>query len=253
MLPQAEEQRRLSISPGSGPGPYLVEHWEVDWKGTPWENGVKAGRVAVVERGGKPRFRVTLLKGEYGPNQGGVGWRYPFAPAEEVELSYTVRFSPGFDWVRGGKLPGLCGGPDTVTGGTPSDGSNGFSCRIMWRKDGRAEAYVYHMHQEKKYGDQFAFPEEVRFPDDRDISISMRLTLNQPGKRDGKLQVWVHWDGLNASPLQVIQRTDLEWRKTEAIGIDGLLFQAFFGGSDRSWAPPKPCFAEFGDLQLRMR
>jgi hypothetical protein len=29
---------------------------------------------------------------------------------EEVSMSYKVKFSPGFDWTKGGKLPGLCGG-----------------------------------------------------------------------------------------------------------------------------------------------
>ena len=30
--------------------------------------------------------------------------------SDEAWMSYKVKFSPGFDWTEGGKLPGLCGG-----------------------------------------------------------------------------------------------------------------------------------------------
>jgi hypothetical protein len=30
--------------------------------------------------------------------------------SDEAWMSYKVKFSPGFDWTKGGKLPGLCGG-----------------------------------------------------------------------------------------------------------------------------------------------
>lgn len=43
-----------------------------------------------------------------------------------------MRFGPGFDWVRGGKLPGLCAG-QCPTGCDKSISPNeGFSARIMW-------------------------------------------------------------------------------------------------------------------------
>lgn len=29
-------------------------------------------------------------------------------------MSYRVKFSPGFEWTKGGKLPGLCGGGGTL-------------------------------------------------------------------------------------------------------------------------------------------
>lgn len=29
---------------------------------------------------------------------------------EEMSMSYQVKFSAGFEWTKGGKLPGLCGG-----------------------------------------------------------------------------------------------------------------------------------------------
>lgn len=43
-----------------------------------------------------------------------------------------MRFGDNFDWVRGGKLPGLCAG-DCPTGCDKSiKPKDGFSARIMW-------------------------------------------------------------------------------------------------------------------------
>ena len=38
----------------------------------------------------------------------------PFAGLDEVYMSYNIKFRPGFQWVEGGKLPGLGGGPAYV-------------------------------------------------------------------------------------------------------------------------------------------
>jgi hypothetical protein len=48
-----------------------------------------------------------------------------------MSVTCRVMFPTSFDWVKGGKLPGLCTGkcPTGCANPTPSDG---FSCRIMW-------------------------------------------------------------------------------------------------------------------------
>ena len=46
-------------------------------------------------------------------------------------IEYTVRFGAGFDWVRGGKLPGICTG-ECPTGCRGVSASDGFSMRVMW-------------------------------------------------------------------------------------------------------------------------
>jgi len=43
-------------------------------------------------------------------------------------------FGDNFDFVRGGKLPGLGGGASRGFGGTPEEYQNGFSARLMWRE-----------------------------------------------------------------------------------------------------------------------
>ena len=49
-------------------------------------------------------------------------------------------------WNRGGKLPGLRGGPDArgCSGGSASDGERCFSTRLMWRTSGAGEGTSHH-------------------------------------------------------------------------------------------------------------
>lgn len=56
-------------------------------------------------------------------------------------LTYGIFFPAGFNFVKGGKLPGLYGGKTSCTGGDPA--VDCFSTRIMWRADGQGELYLY--------------------------------------------------------------------------------------------------------------
>lgn len=61
-----------------------------------------------------------------------------------VILTYEVAFDSDFQFVKGGKLPGLRGGPepDGCSGGAAANGSNCFSSRLMWRTSGMGEGTV---------------------------------------------------------------------------------------------------------------
>ncbi|HSI63143.1 MAG TPA: hypothetical protein VLE43_08485, partial [Candidatus Saccharimonadia bacterium] len=160
----------------------------------------------------------------------------------------TVRFSKDFDWVKGGKLPGLCGGPDNVSGGRPATGTNGFSARLMWRRDGRGEAYLYHKNQPENYGDSVPFPADFRFPTDTPVHVRLGVTMNTPGKRNGSVRVWIALG--DEKEKFMVERTDLEWRTVDTFGVDSLYFETFHGGSDVSWAPKKACWAEFEGMAV---
>jgi hypothetical protein len=59
-------------------------------------------------------------------------------------LSYEVAFDSGFNWIKGGKLPGLRGGMNPgCSGGREADGSNCFTSRTMWRRDGAGEGMLF--------------------------------------------------------------------------------------------------------------
>ena len=206
--------------------------------------------ISIVKNRYGKAYRVDYAIGEIGPEKGGIGWRYPIGKSDSAELKYGVTFSHDFNWVKGGKLPGLCGGPESVTGGNPANGRNGFSARLMWRADGRGEAYVYHMNQPQKYGESFSFPSDFRFQTGEPLLVRLRVSMNTPGRRDGTLDVWV---GTTKSKKyrHVLRRTDLEWRATRNIVIDGLLFQSFYGGGNKTWAPRRPSFTLFSDIAIQ--
>ncbi len=227
------------------PGPYTVACWERDWPGCEYEDGLSEGRAALVMREKSPWLRVRYPKASYGSNAGGAGWRFAFGGHEAAELLYTVRFDEDFDFVKGGKLPGLCGGPETISGGDMVNGLEGFSARVMWRKDGRGQAYVYHMHQPGKFGDEFDFPEDFRFVPGVATVIRLQVEMNKAGKRDGQLRIW-------ADDRLVVERTDLQWRKGSTYGVDSILFNTFHGGGDASWAPDRDVWAEFGGIQVQL-
>ena len=64
----------------------------------------------------------------------------PLADVSNVTLEYSVFFPSNFDWVLGGKLPGLYGGHMTCSGG--DDATQCFSTRLMWRSGGAGELYL---------------------------------------------------------------------------------------------------------------
>lgn len=258
----------VSVPISGKAGEYTKERWKADWPGCEFEGGVKDGRVFVIEQmehvpkvltapNGEAYvieereqkwLRVNFAVGKIGPEEGGAGWRWPVGRHEQAELRYTLRFSKDFDFVKGGKLPGLCGGPENVSGGRPADGKNGFSARLMWRKDGRGEAYVYHKNQKGNYGDSFAFPEDFRFPMNQPVTVRLAVGMNTPGQKDGTLRVWITTEG-NKEKLMV-EKKDMEWRTVDSFGVDGLYFETFHGGGDKSWAPTRPCSVEFKDMSV---
>ena len=238
----------ISVSLSGADGDYTEQRWKQDWPGCEFEDGIKEGHVQLKEKDGKKWLRVNYAVGGIGPEKGGTGWRWPIGKHRAAQLRYALQFNQDFDFVKGGKLPGLCGGPENVSGGRRADGSNGFSARIMWRKDARGEAYVYHKNQPEKYGESFAFPEDFRFPTGQPIQVRLAVGMNTGGQRDGILRVWM------TLPEQVerlvVERTDMEWRSADTFSVDSLLFETFHGGNDNTWAPTRPCYTEFTDLKV---
>ncbi len=157
-----------------------------------------------------------------------------------MRLSYYVRFSENFDFVKGGKLPGLLGGVGN-SGGEIPDGTDGFSTRFMWRRNGDGEVYAY-LLTSKKDGTSIGRG-NWRFKPGVWYRLEQEVILNQPGKANGRVRVW-----LDGRP--VLDRGALTFRTTNALKIEGLFFSTFFGGGDSSWATPKDVYADFADFQV---
>ena len=229
-------------------GPYTEAQLDADWNGPTWSGGVAEGRVEVVATvdGEGRSLRVHYPAGTYGPADGGAQWFLDLdGPFDELVCSYRVRFGEGFDFVKGGKLPGLVGG-EANSGGDPPDGTDGFSARLMWREGGEIVQYVYHPDQPGTWGEDLPWDEggqRVLIPGHWH-TLEHRVVTNTPGQHDGVIEAW--FDGALA-----LSRTDLRFRDTDTFAIDALYFSTFFGGGDETWATTQDEHIDFDDFEVR--
>jgi len=213
-----------------------------------WNNGMDQGRSTIVDEAGQRFLRVTYAAGVYGPDAGGVQFLIPLSSSfDELYLSYRVRFASDFDFVRGGKLPGLVGG--THPTGCVTD-TAGFSARMMWRPAGACVQYLYFPEKVNSCGDDFPYrvgTTAVNFVPGQWHRVQHRVRMNTPGAHDGVLQGW--FDGT----LGVDNQAFIYRIATESFGIDALYFSTFFGGSDATWAPAVAQIADFDDIVVSDR
>jgi hypothetical protein len=149
-----------------------------------------------------------------------------------------VRFQPGFEFVKGGKLPGLFGG---TAGSGGEHRTDGFSTRFMWRTGGAGEVYAY-LPEQAGYGDSLGRGSWT-FSTGEWNEIGQRVELNSPGKADGSVAVT-----LNGT--EVFRQSGLIYRSTPDLHIDGVFFSTFFGGDDSTWASPADQYADFAGFSL---
>jgi hypothetical protein len=230
---------------------FETESWEEAW-GMQWGPSPQ-GNLDLAE-GKKKAFRGVSARVKYG--KGEIGGdsacqfyssfrRLGIEPRDSACVRYYLRFDPGFDFVKGGKLPGFAGGTSN-TGGRPPNGRDGFSARLMWRENGRIVQYVYYPDQQSKWGDDFPWMIDGKpcvFEPGKWHCVETCLTLNSPGKKDGVIRSFL--DGKLA-----LERTDIRFRDIPELKIDAFYFSTFFGGGDKSWAPPRNEHIGFDDFVI---
>ncbi len=231
-------------------GLYTEAQMKEDWKNPSWSDGIEEHRVWVVQPdSGTTSLTVKFPAHTFGSEKNGAVWRLQFDSSySAVEVRFDVMFQKGFDFVRGGKLPGLFGGKGN-TGGNKPTGRDGFSARMMWREDGRAVQYLYYPDQPDRYGHQIPWVDpttdkQVRFIPGQWHTIIHRLVMNTPGKRDGRLQAFFD-DQL------VLKMDTIRFRDTDTFSIDGFLFSTFFGGGDSSWQTTAEETVYFDNFQIK--
>ncbi|MCA9659451.1 MAG: hypothetical protein KC486_13980 [Myxococcales bacterium] len=217
-----------------------------DWNEPPWDNGVDEGRVEIID--GAAAFsgrslRIHYPKGGVGPSEGGAQWRADLGGAyDELYLAYRVRFADGFDFVLGGKLPGLVGG--SAPTGCVAD-TDGFSARSMWRKEGHGVQYMYFPEKQNSCGDDYDYTlggEPALFEPGVWHTLEHRVVMNTPGEHDGHLQAWLDGQLVLDAPDFLFRLADGDY------AIDALYFSTFFGGSGDEWAPTKDEAVDFDDF-----
>ncbi|KAK6177044.1 hypothetical protein SNE40_015230 [Patella caerulea] len=203
-------------------------------------------------------IRIFYQNGTYSQIHGLKGAQFYSMPTPShtaMTLSYQVYFSPGFDFVMGGKLPGLYGGDVAdCSGGRHS--TTCFSARLMWREKGDGEIYVYLPDQDPGFCDRKdveCFPAKgnslgrgsFRFKTGVWTKITEHIHLNTVGKSDGFAKLFV--DG-----KLVYNGQNLIWRISDSISIRGLFFSTFFGGASPMWASRMDCYSYFKDFVISM-
>ena len=175
-------------------------------------------------------------------NPGGAQICEPFTggTTTDATLVYQVRFPVGFQFVQGGKLPGLYGGVEPFSGGKHT--SNGWSIRLMWRTGGAGEVYAY-TARTVGYGDEYGKGNFTFSADGKWHTLAEHVHLNSVGASNG--YVTLSYDG-----VQVISQTGVDITDTNT-PIAGLFFSTFYGGNDSSWAPSQTMQLSFTGFGLR--
>ncbi len=214
---------------------------------------------------------TTTPTSQYNPNgkRGGTGfYAEPIAAvilarAKTVSLEYSVFFPADFDFVRGGKLPGLYGGAGTTRGCSGgSTGTGCYSARFMWRRGGDGELYLYtpksaeqdpeyerippFTHRDLTYGDSVARG-AVKFVRGAWTKIRVTVGLNSIGypnpEKDGTVEMHVNGK-------QVVKFDKMVWRTDPQVTTKGIMFQTFFGGSTADWAATSDTYVLFKDFVM---
>ncbi|KAG0222330.1 hypothetical protein BGW41_006068 [Actinomortierella wolfii] len=257
---------RASADTGEG---FVVENWSTTYKSIQ----IGGNDISFVQdpfatnsggsNTGSQVMQIYYPKGSYVPSLGPVtgGAQFYAAPFgnnsfQSMMISYEVAFPVGFDYVLGGKLPGIYGGSphDGCSGGVHSSGSNCLTMRLMWRQGGIGEVYAYIPSDSKFCKDPNVQCNDIYgtsigrgvlfFPAGRWTRIDMIMQINEPaGKSNGKLTIYLNGN-------KVIDMDSVPYRSTGMVGFHGLMFSSFFGGSDESYATPVDQYVYFKNFQL---
>jgi len=222
-------------------------------------SGVAYGNQNVILWASGGGIDVNYPAGSYKPSaspQGGFGLYTNHRVTTGAILKYGVFFPAGFNFVKGGKLPGLYGGKRACTGGDPA--VDCFSTRLMWRDSGKGELYLYANREAQdpaicQMPGNYCNPTygwslntgAFTFRTGEWTNVEEHVTLNTPGQRNGKLAIIING-------REVIRYNNIVFRTAQYpnMVIDGLDVETFFGGGSPDWATPTRQNTKFREFIL---
>ena len=188
-------------------------------------------------------MKWTFPENTYSVNAdyGYIWWTPIGEDLEECYLSYSIMFKPGFQSVKGGKIPGLRE-ENTRSGERPSWDS-GYKGSLMFKPgpDGAPKPvfYIYHHDQRLDAVGDTEYWNGYTFDVSTDIwyDITYRVVMNTATATDESGP-----DGLNDGIIEGYingklwgQVTGLRLRNIAGLGTDQIAVNAFFGGGTDSW------------------
>ncbi|MHA6481804.1 polysaccharide lyase [Paenibacillus sp. strain BS8-2] len=233
--------------------PYDLEDWVKSGWNAPWLLGNDRSQVDdEVSRSGFKSLKVLYPAGKIGPTDSGYQAPFAFESEDEYYLSYWVRFDENFSWGTtqfGGKLGiGLAGG-GACSGGQICTGENGFSSRLIWRKDGQAAVYIYSMGN-SGYGAEadlkYHNGEPIYYPTGEWFNIVQRLKVNTvtngQANADGEIEIWYNgFPVTEVTGLKFVTNTDK---------VDKAYFSSFYGGATETYAPAHDSYVWYDDVKI---
>jgi len=243
--------------PATSQGPDINKVWDAVYQNQYVGIATDAANV----HGGKQALQFTLPQG---PDELSDGTDKLLTEQQDtLFLRYYGKFESPYDVVgsshNGSSISAHYFNGNMATPGVPADGKNKFLVNLEnWRADeltaspGQLNVYVYHPEQRSPYGDHFYptglvnpntsipfdfGPDFVKRPDiipdlDRWYCYEYMLKANEPGKRDGRIAIWL--DG-----KLVADFGNLRFRDVASLTIDrfGLSFHIKSNpkGQTRKW------------------
>jgi hypothetical protein len=240
--PKARNEIRVDFD-AHPEGAYEMRIFRKDWANAFLGSFQKRAYIEFEPKG--KSLRVAYSRGSLGPNEGGGQFRERLAPRKAYSLTYSVLFEKGFDFRRGGKLPGLAGGKANTGGKKPT--GDGWSARYMWGEGGNLSLYLYHFDQKTDYGDRIEL--KAKAIPGHWLQLEQVVTVNGSGKENGSIRVRI--DGRLALDQK---RLRLRGKVAPEVAlVDQFLFSTFHGGGTRDWAPRRDSHARFDDFVLSPR
>lgn len=192
-------------------------------------------------------LRISYPEEGVRPKDSGSQFVVNLPTTKELWLSYRFKFEEGFDFKRGGKLPGLTSGGSFYTGGNIPVTGDGWSARFMWRNSGTYAnglyIYAYYVGQENtQWGDSIPLDDRVaKIVPGQWHRLTQRIKLNDSDQSNGEIDVWFDDEIAYSS-------SSFRWREGAEGMIDAFYFSTFHGGQSSDWAPEVDSFCRFDDF-----
>jgi hypothetical protein len=186
-------------------------------------------------------LQVNLAKGASTPHRP-FGMSFPWAPnalagKTRACLTYNVQFPAGFDFHRGGRLPGLGGGIDGAAN------SDTFAVPVVWRSNGTGASAV-RTAKDASNPVVVQGKQDAPFAKGRWIRIEQEIVLNTLKKSDGIVRVW-------ADGALMAERTDVVFRSKAETSLSSVLADVHYGSAEPSGGAPKDANIWLSPLEVR--
>ena len=213
----------------------LDNSWQINMKNSAFSNIWGDENISPIS---EQSVKVTYPKGSYKPSASprwGAGFIYNLGENyEEISMSYEIEFAKNFEFVKWGKLPGLCGGSCP----RGSEKGEGISVNLWWDKEEKLWISIIWSGWKTLLDEALSSVSAGE-----KYTIDLGVKLNTPGQSNGS--IIVHING-----QEILKQENIVLRGIKEVAVDSLFFSTFFWGADQSWATPVETSIIFSNFKI---